>query len=71
MRKWILGLAFAAAIPAGGFSANAQTMQPMCFSQFIDCEVSAAQEDSFWYRTVQALECELAFWDCFRTELLD
>ena len=37
-----------------------------CFANIADCFATAAQVNSFWYRTWEALDCELAFIGCIR-----
>ncbi len=37
-----------------------------CFQNLADCFVGSAYVDSFWYRTWEALDCELNFISCVR-----
>lgn len=40
-----------------------------CFTQIANCFQAAAFIQSFWYRTWQALDCEVALVACIRLEV--
>ncbi len=41
-------------------------VDPGCFKGLADCFAGSARVDSFWYRTWDALDCELSFVTCVR-----
>lgn len=41
-----------------------QTARADCTSDLLDCYVSAAKIDNFWYRTVAGIDCEIDYADC-------
>jgi len=41
-----------------------------CFAQMAGCFEATASIVSFWYRTWEALDCELGFIGCVRTSVL-
>jgi hypothetical protein len=41
-----------------------------CFTELSHCFERAAQIDSWWYRTLAALDCELDFIECARIKLI-
>lgn len=68
MRKWIVVFLFVAAIV--GASRRAEAAPVACFTDFGQCELSAASESSFWWRTLRALDCEINLWGCLKEALI-
>ncbi len=58
---WVAMVALLTVMPPASASVSTS-----CFTNLAECFTASAHVDSFWYRTWQALDCELAFIGCIR-----
>ena len=70
MRTWILMLLLVAAVIGDARPSLAAPQLGGCLEQFMRCQYRAATSGNFWWRTMQALDCEIGLVSCLRHAFL-
>ncbi len=68
MKRWVVVCVVILGLFGQPQQADAQ--ERYCLTSFVECAHEAAEEPSFWWRTVKAIDCELNLVGCLIDLLL-